>query len=79
MATRPTAATPTSENASGEQLIFVYDCETDKGMLYHGDLGWDHPRPVADGKCPSVILDEAEALWLRACWMAAAALRKRSK
>ncbi len=59
------------ENAQGEQLIFVYDRETNSGTLYHGDLGWDKPRSVADGTCPSVVLDEAESLWLRACWMAA--------
>lgn len=64
------------ENAQGEQLIFIFDRETDKGTLYHGDLGWDQPRPVEEGgKCPSVVLDEAEMLWLRACWMAATALR----
>jgi hypothetical protein len=67
------------ENAQGEQLIFIYDREADKAMLYHGDLGWDQPRPEVDGKCPSIILDEAETLWLRACWMAATALRKRSE
>jgi len=57
------------ENAQGEQLIFIYDREADTGTLYHGDLGWNEPRPVLDGKCPSVVLDEAETMWLRACWM----------
>lgn len=37
------------ENAQGEQLIFIYDRETDKATLYHGDLGWDQPRPVEEG------------------------------
>jgi hypothetical protein len=64
------------ENTQGEQLIFIYDREADTGTLYHGDLGWDQPRPVEDGRCPSIILDEAETLWLRACWMAATALRR---
>ena len=77
-ATRPTATTPYFENAQGEQLIFIYDREADTGTLYHGDLGWNQPRPVVDGKCPSIVLDEAETLWLRACWMAATALKKRS-
>ena len=48
------------ENAQGEQLIFVYDRETNTGTLYHGDLGWERPQPVVDGICPTVVLDEAE-------------------
>jgi hypothetical protein len=65
------------ENAQGEQIVFIYDYESDQGTLYHGDLGWDRPRPVEEGgQCPSVVLDEAERLWQRACWMAATALRK---
>lgn len=65
------------ENAQGEQLLFVYERETDTGMLYHGDLGWEHPQPVEEGgRCLNVILDEAETLWLRACWLAATALRR---
>ena len=64
------------ENAQGEQLIFVYDREANTGTLYHGDLGWETPRPVVDGTCPTVVLDEAEMLWLRACWMAATVFRK---
>jgi hypothetical protein len=68
------------ENSYGEQLIFVYDRETDKATLYHGDLGWGNPCPVEEGgKAPSVVLDEAEMLWLRACWLAATALRKRGE
>lgn len=68
------------ENAAGEQLIFVYDREQDTGTLYHGDLGWEEPRPVEDGgKCPSVVLDQAESLWLQACWMAATEFKKYKK
>lgn len=60
------------ENGQGEQLIFIYDRKADTGTLYHGDLGWDDPQPVEEGgRCPNVILDEAETLWLRACWLAA--------
>lgn len=64
------------ENAQGEQLIFIYDYEANASTLYHGDLGWEHPCPVEDGKCRSIIMDEAEQLWLRACWLAATALLK---
>lgn len=67
------------ENGYGEQLIFIYDREADKALLYHGDLGWDKPRPVEEGgKAPSVVLDEAEILWVRVCWLAATA-GKRAK
>lgn len=65
------------ENAQGEQLIFVFVREADTGTLYHGDMGWDHPQPVEEGgRCPDLILDEAETLWLRACWLAATAFRR---
>jgi len=67
------------ENAQGEQLIFIYDYDADTGTLYHGDAGWDQPCPVKDGMCPDLILDEAETLWLRACWLAATELRRRSE
>ena len=60
------------ENALGEQLIFVYDYEADTAMLYHGDLGWEYPQTVEEGGLlPDVVLDDAEMLWLRACWLAA--------
>lgn len=60
------------ENDLGEQLIFVYDRETDTGTLYHGDLGWEHPQTVEEGGLvPNLVLDDAETLWLRACWLAA--------
>ena len=58
------------ENAQGKKNILIYDYSANAGTLYHGDLGWGRPRPVKDGKCPNVILDDAEALWLQACWLA---------
>lgn len=58
------------ENAYGEQLIFVFDFETEKGTLYHGDVGWGNQQPVHEGTAPQLVLDDAEMLWLRACWMA---------
>ena len=33
------------ENAQGEQLIFIYNYESDQGTLYHGDLGQGQPHP----------------------------------
>lgn len=55
----------------------MYNREADTDPLYHGDLGWEHPRRVEEGgRYPSVVLDEAEMLWLRACWLAATAYRR---
>jgi hypothetical protein len=57
------------ENAHGEQWVFVYDGKTHQGELYGGDCGWK-PERVRDGRV-GLMLDEAEHLWLQACWMAA--------
>lgn len=59
------------ENASKEQQMFVYDYDTQQGVVWHGDAGWQRPFPVNEGKAPGRILDEAEQLWLKACWLAA--------
>lgn len=67
------------ENAQGEQLIFVFDREAKTGTLYHGDASWDHPCLVEEGMCPDLVLDDVETLWLRACWLAATELRRRSE
>jgi len=50
----------------------LYDREADTGTLYHGDLGWEHPQMVEEGGLVlDAVLDDAETLWLRACWLAA--------
>jgi hypothetical protein len=59
------------ENTYGEQAVFVYDDETQTGTLWMGDAGWEQSFPMVDGTAPDMNLDEAEALWLRACWLAA--------
>lgn len=56
------------ENDSGEQLIFVYDY---KGLLYHGDAGWEKPWRVIDGAAPGLSLGAVEQMWLVTCWCAA--------
>ena len=50
--------------------MFVYDQADQTGELRGGDLGWDTVIPVWDGRA-SIVLGEAEAMWLRACWAAA--------
>ena len=59
------------ENRYGEQALFVYDPDARTGTLYLGDAGWQTGHAVIDGAVPDLVLDEAELLWLRACWQAA--------
>ena len=58
------------ENRAGEQWVFVCDRVGQTGELRGGDLGWDTVLPVRDGQA-SIVLGEAEAMWLQACWAAA--------
>ena len=62
------------ENQNGEQAIFLYDYEQERGILYLGDAGWDHPHDVVDGKVLNLMLNHPEQLWLSACWEASGAL-----
>jgi hypothetical protein len=41
------------------------------GTLYLGAAGWERSHVVIDGIAPDLVLNEPEALWLRACWQAA--------
>jgi hypothetical protein len=59
------------ENEYGEQVVFVYDRQTKKGDLWMGDAGWDRSMAVVDGEARDLVLNEAETLWLKACWLAA--------
>jgi hypothetical protein len=61
-------------NTHGEQWIFTYDRTTKEGVLRGGDCGWARSYPVLDGEVSpmELMLNEAEALWLAACWIAAA-------
>ena len=65
------------ENDFGEQAVFVYEFETEKGTLWMGDAGWETPWEVVDGRARGLVLGQAEALWLRACWTAIELQRKR--
>ena len=60
------------ENEYGEQTIFIFDRQTRTGTLWMGDNGWENTIPVVEGVAQDIVLDEAETLWLKACWLAAA-------
>ena len=57
------------ENAYGEQWVFIFDAKTQLAELWGGDCGWKM-IPVTE-RGADVILNEAEKLWLQACWLAA--------
>ena len=63
------------ENQNGEQAVFLYDYEQERGTLSMGDAGWEHPHDVVDGKVPGLMLNHPEQLWLSACWEASGALK----
>jgi hypothetical protein len=66
------------ENGHGEQAMYRYDHETGEATVQLGDAGWGNAYRVVDGRAQGVILGEAEALWIRACWLATGAVRQRS-
>ncbi len=59
------------ENELREQLVFVYDRQTQTGTLWMGDVGWEEPHPVMDGEAPDLVLSLEEAIWLQLCWYGA--------
>lgn len=63
------------ENQNGEQAVFLYDYEQERGTLSSGDAGWEHPYDVVDGKVSGLVLNRLEQLWLSACWEASGALK----
>lgn len=65
------------ENTYAEQLVFVYDAGEPSATLYHGDNGWEPAVVLEGGRCPTLVLAEDEQLWLRACWLSIARMRKR--
>ena len=60
-------------NAYGEQWVFTFDRTTKEGTLRGGDANWEKVWPVVEGEVSSerLLLNEAESLWLLACWQAA--------
>lgn len=61
------------QNEHGEQAVFVYDRESRQGTVRLGDANWETSYKVIEGRAAGLILGEYEALWLRACWLAATA------
>ena len=59
-------------NQYGEQAVFVYDYQTREASVWMGDTGWGKAHRVVDGRPEGIILTESEAVWIRACWLAAA-------
>jgi hypothetical protein len=59
-------------NRYGEQAVFIYDTATHLASVRMGDAGWDNVHRVVDGRVEGVILNEEEAAWIRACWLATA-------
>jgi hypothetical protein len=60
------------ENLYGEQWIFTFHRGTRKAELRGGDIGWNSIQTANDGVVDDLILNPEEAMWLRACWEAAA-------
>jgi hypothetical protein len=58
------------ENIDGEQWVYVYDLATRRGVVRSGKSGWDRDHAVAQGSVSTAPLNEAEQLWVRACWLA---------
>ncbi len=56
------------ENRHGDQFIFVYDLDTNAGVLYCGDAGWEHPDSVMNGEPQRIALNTIEQAWLKDCW-----------
>ena len=59
-------------NQYGEQAVFVYDYQTREASVRMGETGWGKAHRVVDGRTEGIILTESEAMWIRACWLAAA-------
>ncbi len=64
-------------NEYGEQAIYVYDGATGEATVRMGDAGWDKVHRVVNGRLERVNANEAEAAWIRACWLATGALNQR--
>ena len=63
-------------NEHGEQAIYVYARATGEATVRMGDAGWDNVYRVVDGCIEGCKVTEAEATWIRACWLATGALQE---
>ena len=58
------------ENTLGKQWVYVFDLATRRGVVRGGDADWGRSHEVLNGTVASLVLNEAELLWVRACWLA---------
>jgi len=65
------------QNEHGEQWVFIYDYSTNTAELRGGDVGWQNVIMVKNGLSTNLTLNEAEFMWLQACWKAATAFSKK--
>ncbi len=56
------------ENELREQYVYVFDRATARATLRAGDVGLGRTFSVVEGEAIGLVLGEAEALWVRACW-----------
>lgn len=72
------------QNEHGEQWIFTYDYDAERGTLRGGDAGWTKEFQL-EGRFfdevwlrlfTKLILNDAEKMWLRACWAAVSSFRE---
>lgn len=59
------------ENALGEQWVFTHNRNTGVSELRGGDIGWNTPQTVVEGRVDKLNLRPEEAAWLEACCQAA--------
>jgi hypothetical protein len=59
------------ENSDGEQWVFTYHRASREAFLRGGDIGWNNPLVVAEGKVLGLIMRPEESAWLAACWRSA--------
>jgi hypothetical protein len=62
-------------NEHGAQAIYTYDRATGEATVTMGDAGWHDAHRVVDGQAEGLVLGKAEAMWLRACWLATGGLQ----
>lgn len=67
------------QNELGEQFVFVSDRRGGDAVLSAGDVGWDRTFRVVEGEVWGLVLGEAEAAWVRACWLVTRTLRGRAE
>src|SRR6266545_3115667 len=60
----------------GEQWVFVYDYDSETGIVRGGDAGWENIYSVVDGRARGLSLSVEEKVWLYICWYEATARKE---